>query len=62
MKDKIQYPEEIIIMDTKRNNMNKDIYLFRKEHSDYEILTISVYGTGGQFGGTSHYQVIWKKR
>lgn len=55
-------PDEIIIMDTTRRNMNRDIHDFKEVYPDFRILTVSVYGTGGHLGGTSHYSVIWIRK
>ena len=60
--EKPRLPDEIIIMDTRRRNMNRDIHEFKEAFPDFQILTVSVYGTGGQFGGTSHYSVIWIRK
>ena len=61
-KGKISYPEEFLIQQTSWKHLNRDVYKFRQEHPDYEVFTISISGTGGQMGGTLHYNVIWRMK
>jgi hypothetical protein len=58
--EKMTYPEEFKIQTTTLRRLNKNIYKFRLENPDYEIFNISISGTGGQYGGSMHYSVIWR--
>ena len=40
--------------------LNNDIIDFRRENPSYEIFNISAAGTGGQFGGTIRFWIIWR--
>jgi len=59
---KIKEMEEFEIIKCKEKNLNKEIDVFRQEHPNYEIFTISAFGTGGAYGGTLRYCVIWRER
>ena len=52
--------EEFKTLKTKEGYLNRDIQRFRGENPNYEIFNVSISGTGGQYGGTHHYWVIWR--
>lgn len=52
---------EFYITHTKGKYLNEKISKFRVENPLYEIFNISAYGTGGQYGGTIRYSIIWRR-
>jgi len=59
---KIKEMGEFEVIKCKEKNLNKEIAVFRQENPNYKIFTISAFGTGGQYGGTLRYCVIWRLR
>jgi len=56
-----KYNEEFLIQRSKNEKkLNSDIQKFREEHPNYEIFNISASGTGGQYGGSIRFWIIWR--
>jgi len=60
IKKQVDRGDDYIIMYSSNKNLNENIQTVKSLHPQYEVLNITVAGTGGQLGGSMSVYVIWK--